>query len=93
MQDIELAVVSQHTPAILQPGSGCTAHPRSAAGHFRPSSAGFAYRPRPLSPKSGHSASATSLVTVGDGQSQLKDPANPYAAENRRVQVTNAADK
>ena len=36
---------------------------------------------------------AGSLVTVGYGQSQLKDPANPFAAENRRVQVTNAADK
>ena len=24
---------------------------------------------------------------------QLKDPANPFAAENRRVQVINAADK
>ena len=29
----------------------------------------------------------------GYGQSQLKDPVNPFAAENRRVQVTNAADK
>src|SRR3954467_16002142 len=36
---------------------------------------------------------AANLVTVGYGQSQLKDPANPFAAENRRVQVTNAADK
>ena len=35
----------------------------------------------------------SNLVTVGYGQSQLKDPANPFAAENRRVQVTNAADK
>ena len=32
--------------------------PMSVQGHFRPSSAGFAYRPLPLSPKSGHSASA-----------------------------------
>jgi hypothetical protein len=30
----------------------------NSIGHFRPSSAGFAYRPLPLSPKSGHSASA-----------------------------------
>src|SRR6476620_2876293 len=36
---------------------------------------------------------AANLVTVGYGQSQLKDAANPFAAENRRVQVTNAADK
>ena len=27
----------------------------SGSGHFRPSSAGFPYRPLPLSPKSGHS--------------------------------------
>ena len=30
----------------------------TAVGHFRPRSVGFAYRPLPLSPKSGHSASA-----------------------------------
>ena len=35
----------------------------------------------------------SNLVTVGYGQSQLKDPTNPFAHENRRVQVTNAADK
>ena len=35
----------------------------------------------------------SNLVTVGYGQSQLKDPTNPFAPENRRVQVTNAADK
>jgi outer membrane protein OmpA-like peptidoglycan-associated protein len=28
---------------------------------------------------------AANLVTVGYGQSQLKNPANPFAAENRRV--------
>ncbi|MGZ5172455.1 MAG: OmpA family protein [Burkholderiales bacterium] len=33
------------------------------------------------------------LVTVGYGATQLKDPANPLAAENRRVQVINAADR
>ena len=33
------------------------------------------------------------LVTAGYGHTQLKDPANPLAAENRRVQVINAADK
>ena len=33
------------------------------------------------------------LVTVGYGHTQLKDPANPFAADNRRVQVINAADK
>jgi outer membrane protein OmpA-like peptidoglycan-associated protein len=36
---------------------------------------------------------ASNLVTVGYGLKQLKDPANPFAAENRRVQVVNAADK
>ena len=36
---------------------------------------------------------AGNLVTVGYGAKQLKDPANPFAAENRRVQVVNAADK
>jgi outer membrane protein OmpA-like peptidoglycan-associated protein len=36
---------------------------------------------------------ASNLVTVGYGHTQLKDPANPLAAENRRVQVINAADK
>ena len=34
---------------------------------------------------------AGSLVTVG--LTHLKDPANPFAAENRRVQVTNTAEK
>jgi hypothetical protein len=37
--------------------------PTSAVGHFRPSSVGFAYRPLPLSPKSGHSASARFMST------------------------------
>jgi outer membrane protein OmpA-like peptidoglycan-associated protein len=36
---------------------------------------------------------AGNLVTVGYGLKQLKDPANPFAAENRRVQVVNAADR
>ena len=36
---------------------------------------------------------ARNLVTVGYGLKQLKDPANPFAAENRRVQVVNAGDK
>jgi outer membrane protein OmpA-like peptidoglycan-associated protein len=36
---------------------------------------------------------AGNLVTVGYGPKQLKDPTNPFAAENRRVQVVNAADK
>jgi outer membrane protein OmpA-like peptidoglycan-associated protein len=36
---------------------------------------------------------AGNLVTVGYGAKQLKDPANPFAAANRRVQVVNAADK
>jgi outer membrane protein OmpA-like peptidoglycan-associated protein len=36
---------------------------------------------------------AGNLVTVGYSLSQLKDPANPFVAENRRVQVINAAEK
>jgi outer membrane protein OmpA-like peptidoglycan-associated protein len=36
---------------------------------------------------------AGNLVTVGYGLKQLKDPANPFVAENRRVQVVNASDK
>jgi outer membrane protein OmpA-like peptidoglycan-associated protein len=33
------------------------------------------------------------LVTVGYGKSRLKDPANPMAEANRRVQVVNMANK
>jgi len=33
------------------------------------------------------------LVTVGYGKSKLKDPANPLAEVNRRVQVVNMANK
>jgi outer membrane protein OmpA-like peptidoglycan-associated protein len=36
---------------------------------------------------------ATNLVTVGYGKTKLKNPSNPAAAENRRVQVVNMADK
>jgi outer membrane protein OmpA-like peptidoglycan-associated protein len=36
---------------------------------------------------------AGNLVTVGYGKSQLKDSSNPFAAENRRVQLVNMADK
>lgn len=36
---------------------------------------------------------ASNLVTVGHGKTQLKNASNPYAAENRRVQVVNIADK
>jgi outer membrane protein OmpA-like peptidoglycan-associated protein len=35
----------------------------------------------------------TDLVTVGYGKSKLKDPANPLAEVNRRVQVVNMANK
>ena len=37
--------------------------------------------------------SATDLVTVGYGKTQLKDPANPLAEVNRRVQVVNTENK
>ena len=36
---------------------------------------------------------AANLVTVGYGKTKLKNPTNPVAAENRRVQVVNMADK
>jgi len=36
---------------------------------------------------------ADKLVTAGYGKSQLKNPSNPFASENRRVQVINLADK
>ena len=37
--------------------------------------------------------SATDLVTVGYGKTQLKDPVNPLAEANRRVQVVNTENK
>jgi outer membrane protein OmpA-like peptidoglycan-associated protein len=36
---------------------------------------------------------ANNLVTVGYGKTQLKNPAEPFTSENRRVQVINASDK
>jgi outer membrane protein OmpA-like peptidoglycan-associated protein len=36
---------------------------------------------------------AAKLVTVGYGRTKLKNPSDPLAAENRRVQVVNMADK
>jgi outer membrane protein OmpA-like peptidoglycan-associated protein len=36
---------------------------------------------------------AGNLVTVGYGKTQLKNPTGPFASENRRVQIINAADK
>ncbi len=35
---------------------------------------------------------AADLVTVGYGETHLKDPKHPFAAENRRVAITNMAD-
>jgi outer membrane protein OmpA-like peptidoglycan-associated protein len=35
---------------------------------------------------------ATKLITVGYGKSRLKNSSDPYAPENRRVQVVNLAD-
>jgi outer membrane protein OmpA-like peptidoglycan-associated protein len=34
----------------------------------------------------------SNLVTVGYGKTQLKNPADPFGSENRRVQVINASD-
>jgi outer membrane protein OmpA-like peptidoglycan-associated protein len=39
------------------------------------------------------SIAAADLVTVGYGKSKLKDPANPFAEVNRRVQVVNMENK
>lgn len=36
---------------------------------------------------------ASKLVTVGYGKNQLKNSSDPFAAENRRVQLVNMADK
>jgi outer membrane protein OmpA-like peptidoglycan-associated protein len=36
---------------------------------------------------------ASKLVTVGYGKAQLKNASDPFAAENRRVQLVNMADK
>jgi outer membrane protein OmpA-like peptidoglycan-associated protein len=36
---------------------------------------------------------AASLVSVGYGKTKLKNPDNPLAAENRRVQIVNTLDK
>jgi outer membrane protein OmpA-like peptidoglycan-associated protein len=40
-----------------------------------------------------YSINGTDLVTVGYGKSKLKDPANPLAEVNRRVQVVNMENK
>ena len=40
-----------------------------------------------------YSIAATDLVTVGYGKSKLKDPAQPMAEVNRRVQVVNMENK
>jgi outer membrane protein OmpA-like peptidoglycan-associated protein len=36
---------------------------------------------------------AAKLMTVGYGKTRLKNPSDPYAAENRRVQIVNLVDK
>ncbi|MGH6716659.1 MAG: OmpA family protein, partial [Bradyrhizobium sp.] len=33
------------------------------------------------------------LITVGYGETRLKDPSHPFAEVNRRVQVVNMEDK
>jgi len=40
-----------------------------------------------------YSIAGTDLVTVGYGKSKLKDPSNPLAEANRRVQVVNMENK
>jgi outer membrane protein OmpA-like peptidoglycan-associated protein len=46
---------------------------------------------RVLSQKYG--VEVSKLVTVGYGKTQLKQPADPFGSENRRVQIINASDK
>jgi len=41
----------------------------------------------------GRGIEARDLLTVGYGQKQLKNSENPFAGENRRVQVVNADDR
>ena len=36
---------------------------------------------------------AGNLVTVGHGKAQLKNPADPFSGDNRRVQIINMSDK
>ena len=36
---------------------------------------------------------ATKLISVGYGKNRLKNSSDPYAAENRRVQIVNLADQ
>src|SRR5262249_29251750 len=40
-----------------------------------------------------HRIDARALVPAGNGKQQLKNTANPFASENRRVQLVNMADK
>ena len=40
-----------------------------------------------------YNISATDLVTVGYGESKLKNPSQPMAEVNRRVQVVNMENK
>ncbi len=40
-----------------------------------------------------YGVSAQNLVTAGYGKSKLKNTSDPFAAENRRVQIINMADK
>jgi outer membrane protein OmpA-like peptidoglycan-associated protein len=40
-----------------------------------------------------HGIAGTDLVTVGYGKTKLKDPSNPLAEANRRVQVVNMENK
>ena len=51
-------LLPQRNGAMAQLRCGNLEPRMSLMGHFRPSSAGFAGRPLPLRPKSGHSASA-----------------------------------
>jgi hypothetical protein len=40
-----------------------------------------------------HGIDASSLVAVGCGKAQLKNTSDPFAADNRRVQVINMSDE
>jgi outer membrane protein OmpA-like peptidoglycan-associated protein len=73
-------LVAGHTDA-----KGSDAYNLALSDHRAKSVAGFLIENFHLDPKQ--------LVALGFGEEKLKNPENPLAAENRRVQVVNMANK
>jgi outer membrane protein OmpA-like peptidoglycan-associated protein len=73
-------LVAGHTDA-----KGSDAYNLALSDHRAKSVAGFLIENFHLDPKQ--------LVALGFGEEKLKNPENPVAAENRRVQVVNMANK